>query len=267
MLDKKIEYLDNEDRNILYTTISSIDDDEKRLNAIKRFYRHLSDTELGNSLETIKDKNLTNKNGKKNKINQADLECKESQIENEKINLVTSKIILNYINNETLLHMRELLGCMQLDTSKVKVVEKALEQERKLQEKIKNGELPKEYTKKDENGNEYTIKNTVFDEKGKKQLVKKAFECIKGSKSVERRKKDIIVKLYEEGLYTYEEARTASKTVIYNDVIEKETKESLLKFEGRKKFVQEVKAKDLINTPITIEKNGKIVEIDEEEKE
>ena len=62
LLDKKIEYLDNEDRNILYTTISSIDDDEKRLNAIKRFYRHLSDTELGNSLETIKDKNLTNKN-------------------------------------------------------------------------------------------------------------------------------------------------------------------------------------------------------------
>ena len=69
-----------------------------------------------------------------------------------------------------------------------------------MKEKIRKGDLPKEYTKKDDNGNEYTIKNTVFDEKGKKQLVKKAFECIKGSKSVERRKKDIIVKLYEEGL-------------------------------------------------------------------
>lgn len=267
LLDKKIEYLDNADRNILYTTISSIDDDEKRLNAVKRFYRHLSDTELGSILETIKDKNLTIKNGKKNKMSQADLECKESQFENEKINLVTSKIILNYINNETLLHMRELLGCMQLNTSKVKVVEKALEQERKLQEKIRRGELPKEYTKKDDNGNEYTIKNTVFDEKGKKQLVKKAFECIKGSKSVERRKKDIIVKLYEEGLYTYEEARTVSKTLIYNDAVEREAKESFLKIEGRKNVVQEVKEKDLINTPIMIEKSGKIVEITEEEKE
>ena len=200
-------------------------------------------------------------------MSQADLECKESQIENEKINLVTSKIILNYINNETLLHMRELLGCMQLNTSKVKVVEKALEQERILQEKIRKGELPKEYTKKDDNGNEYTIKNTVFDEKGKKQLVKKAFECIKGSKSVERRKKDIIVKLYEEGLYTYEEARTVSKTLIYNDAVEREAKESFLKIEGRKNVVQEVKEKDLINTPIMIEKSGKIVEITEEEKE
>lgn len=266
LLEKEMEYLDNEDRNILYTIICGIDDNEKRLNAIKKFCRHLSDTELGNALETVKDKNLKIKNGKKNKNNQADLECKESQIENEKINIITNKIILNYINNETLLHMRELLGCMQLDTSKVKVVEKALEQERKLQEKIKNGEIPKEYTKKDENGNEYTIRNTVFDEKGKKQLIKKAFECIKGSKSVERRKKDIIVKLYQEGLYTYEEARNISKNLVYNDVIEKETKDSLLKIEGRKKFVQEVKAKDLIDTPITIEKSGEIVEIAEEEK-
>ena len=91
----------------------------------------------------------------------------ESEVENHKINIITNKIILNYINNETLLHMRELLGCLQLDTSKVKVLEKALEQEEKLQEKIKRGELPKEYEKKDEKGNLYVIKNTVFDEKGK----------------------------------------------------------------------------------------------------
>lgn len=267
LLDKKIEYLDNADRNILYTTISSINDDEKRLSTIKRFYKHLSDTELANTLESIKDKNLLIKKGKKNKRKQADVEGMESEVENHKINIITNKIILNYINNETLLHMRELLGCLQLDTSKVKVVEKALEQEEKLQEKIKRGELPKEYEKKDEKGNLYVIKNTVFDEKGKKLLIRKSFESIKGGKSVERRKKEILIKLYKEGLYTYEEARTISKTLIYNDIIEKEAKENLLKIEGRKKFVQEVKEKDLINTPITIEKTGNIVEIpDDEEK-
>lgn len=260
ILEKKIEYLDNEDRNILYTTITSIDDTEKRIKAVKKFYRHLSDTELADLLQTIKDKKLEQRNNKNSSI-----EGINSDIENEKINIITNKIILNYINTETLLHMRELLGCLQLDTSKVKVVEKALEQEEKLQEKIKNGELPKEYKKKDQIGKIYVIKNTIFDEKGKDLLIQKSFECIKGSKSVERRKKDIIVKMYKNGIYTYEEARLVSKKLINNEQVEKELKENLLKLEGRKKFVQEVKEKDLINTPITIEKTGNIVEIPEEE--
>lgn len=38
ILANKIEYLDNEDRNILYTTISGIDNLQKRFSEIKRFY-------------------------------------------------------------------------------------------------------------------------------------------------------------------------------------------------------------------------------------
>ena len=265
ILEKKIEYLDNEDRNILYTTISSIDNSEKRIKAIKKFYKHISDTELSNLLESVKDNKLENKKDKKTKKKQVDIESINSEIENTKIDIITNKVILNYINNETLLHMRELLGCMQLDTSKVKVVEKALEQERKLQEKIKNGELPSEYQEKDEHGNTYLRKNTIFDTEGKKILVQKSFEYIKGSKAVERRKKDIVINLYKDGIYTYEEARTISKTLINNEQVEKELKDSLLKIEGKKNFVKEIQAKDLIDTPITIEKTGNIVEIPDEQ--
>ena len=74
--------------------------------------------------------------------------------------------------------------------------------------------------------------------------------------------------MYKNGIYTYEEARMLSKTLIYNEQVEKEIKDNLLKYEGRKKFVQEIQAKDLIDTPITIEESGKIIEInDEKEKE
>ena len=263
ILEKKIEYLDNEECNILYTTISGIDNPQKRLPEVKKFYRNLSDTEIANLLYTIEDKNL-NKKELKNKKQTRNVEGIESEIENEKVNIVTNKIIINYINNGTLIHMRELLGCMQLEMSKIKVVEKAIEQEEKLQEKIKNGELPSEYTKMDSKGNIYIIENTIFDKEGKKILIQKSFESIKGTKSVERRKKDIIVKLYKEGVYTYEEARNISTTLIDDEKVEKELKENLLKIEGKKSFVKEIKEKDLINTPITIKETGNIVEIPEE---
>ncbi len=264
ILERKIEYLDNEDRNILYTTINGIDDPQKRLPEIKRFYKHLSDTEVAGLLDAIKDKNL-NKKESKSKKKTSSLEGINSEIENEKINIVTNKIILNYINSGTLIHMNELLGCMQLDTSKVKVVEKALEQERKLQEKIEKGELPREYTKRDANGDIHKIENTIFDKEGKKLLVQKSFESFKGTISIERRKKEVLVNLFKEDVYTYEEARNLSKTLIGNEQVEKELKESLLKIEGKKNFVKEIQAKDLIDTPITIKETGNIVEIPEEQ--
>ena len=162
--------------------------------------------------------------------------------------------------------MRELLGCMQLDTSKVKVVENALEQENKLRDKIKKGELPSEYKKTDSEGRTYTIKNTIFDNEGKKLLIRKSFEYINGSKSVEKRKKAVIIKLYREGIYTYEEARNILKNSINNKQVEKEAKDNLLKIEGRRKFMQEMQEKDLIDTPITIEETGNIVEIPEDDE-
>ena len=264
ILEKKIEYLDNEDRNILYTTISGIDNPQKRLPEIKRFYKHLSDTEIAGLLDAIKDKNL-NKKVSKNKKQTSSVEGINSEIENEKINIVTNKIILNYINSGTLIHMNELLGCMQLDMSRVKVVEKALEQEKKLQEKIENGELPKEYTKKDSIGIVHKIENTIFDKEGKKLLIQKSFESFKGTKAVERRKKEVLINLYKQGVYTYEEARNVSKTLIGNEQVEKELKDNLLKIEGKKNFVKEIQAKDLIDTPITIKETGNIVEIPEEQ--
>ena len=55
ILANRVEYLDNEDRNILYTTISGIDNLQKRFAEIKRFYLHLSDIEVAELLDTIKD--------------------------------------------------------------------------------------------------------------------------------------------------------------------------------------------------------------------
>lgn len=251
ILANKVEYLDNEDRNILYTTISGIDNLQKRFSEIKRFYLHLSDIEVAELLDTIKDKNL-NKKESKNKKQTNSVEGTNSEIENEKINIITNKIVLNYINCGTLLHMRELLGCMQLDMSKIKVVEKILKEEKNLKEnKIKKGELTRDYA--------------VFDKDGKKLLVQKSFESFKGTKAVERRKKEVLVNLFKEDVYTYEEARNLSKTLIGNEQVEKELKESLLKIEGKKNFVKEIQAKDLIDTPITIKETGNIVEIPEEQ--
>ncbi len=271
ILEKKIEYLDNVDRNILYTTINGIDNTQKRFAEIKKFHVHLSDIELAELLDTIKDKNL-NKEESENEKQTSFLKGKNSKIKNEKINIenekidiVTNKIIINYIKSGTLIHMGELLGCMQLDMSKVQVVEKALEVERKLQEKIEKGELPREYTKRDANGDIHKIENTIFDKEGKKLLVQKSFESFKGTKAVERRKKEVLVNLFKEDVYTYEEARNLSKTLIGNEQVEKELKESLLKIEGKKNFVKEIQAKDLIDTPITIKETGNIVEIPEEQ--
>ena len=79
-------------------------------------------------------------------------------------------------------------------------------------------------------------------------------ECIK-----------LLVNLFKEDVYTYEEARNLSKTLIGNEQVEKELKESLLKIEGKKNFVKEIQAKDIIDTPITIKETGNIVEIPEEQ--
>ena len=91
ILANKIEYLDNEDRNILYTTISGIDNLQKRFSEIKRFYLHLSDIEVAELLDTIKDKNL-NKKESKNKKQTNSVEGTNSEIENEKINIITNKL-------------------------------------------------------------------------------------------------------------------------------------------------------------------------------
>lgn len=254
ILEKKPEYIENDTINILYTTISGIIDPEKRIEAVKKFYKKLSDQEVSNLLISLKD----------SKIKSGVLESEEYGIENAKIRILTNKIIDNYITRETLLHMRELLGCLELEMSKVKVVEEALKQQEKLQEKIKKGELPEEYEKFDRLGNRINIKNSIFDIPGIKSLIKKSFENIYGTKSVEKRKKEAVIKLYKQNVYSYEEARDALNNGIHNESIIKEGKNNLLRIEGRKKFVQEVQDKDLIDTPITIEETGKIVDISDE---
>lgn len=263
ILQAKIEYLDNEERNILYTTISGIDNVEKRIKAIKRFYMQLSDIELADLLCEINDKDMSSKKEKKSKQKQ-DSKEDNMPIEEIKIDIISNKIITNYINTETLLHMRELLGAVNLDISKVEIVERALKKEKELQERINKGEIPPEYISKDKFGNTIIIKNSVFDEKGKRELIEKSFKYISGTNNVERRKKELILELYKQGVYSYEEARTVSKAGIKNECVERETKEKLLKLEGKKKFIQEIKEKDLIKTPITVEKTGEIVDISED---
>lgn len=157
--------------------------------------------------------------------------------------------------------MAELLGCLEFEISKVKVVENALIQEEKLQNKIKKGELPDEYQNKDRLGNNIRVKNCIFDNEGKKLLIKKSFENIHGSKSVEKRKREIIIKLYEKGLYSYERTRDVLNAGLSNEVVVEEGKKRLLKIEGRREIVEEVRDKGLIETPIEIKATGKIVEV------
>ncbi len=254
ILEKKPEYLKNDTRNILYTTISGIIDPKKRIRAIKKFYKNLSDKEISDLLSELKDE----------KIRQKDLQDSEDSIESLKIEIITNKIINNYITTGTLLHMTELLGCLELEVSKVEVVENALIQEEKLQDKVKKGELPDEYQNKDRLGNNIRVKNCIFDDHGKRLLIKKSFENIHGSKTVEKRKKEIIIKLYEKGLYSYEEARDVLNAGLSNEAIIKDGKKSLLKIEGRRKIVEEVRNKGLIEAPVAIEETGEIIKVIED---
>ena len=175
LLNKKVKYLENEDRNILYTTISSIDNPEKKIRTIRKFIKKLSDFEISDLLASIKEKKGENK------------------FENEKIDIISLKILHNYIASGTVMHIQDLMMCLNDKSSNIKVLEKCLEKNKLIEEKIRN--------------ERFNDTCELLGNKGKELLLNKTFETINGEKSLERKKARIAINLYEEGCLSHETTR------------------------------------------------------------
>lgn len=201
ILDTKEKYLDNKKRNVLYSTILGIDNPQKRMKSVKQHIRHLSDFEVSDLLSDLKDTDNS------------------SKISNEKIDIISTKIIQNYIHSGFIMHIKELLECLPSDEDKLCVIKKCLEKNNNIKSRIKNGELPEYYM--------------VFDSNGIKILLDKVFPNIKSSWTYDDRKSRIVLNLYKDDTLTYEDAKDViqtnfkDKTTVKNalELIEKAKKE------------------------------------------
>ena len=196
LLKREEQYLNNEEINILYTTIKGINNLDKRINAVDMFTYSLPDHELSSLLSDIKDVGQENK------------------YENKKIDVSVNKIIDNYINYGTIMHIDYLTWHLQNEGSKLKILKKCLERSKGIEKR----------------------NHTLFDTEAKINLTDKIFASIvrKGkNNSLDRKKVDIVFCMFKNKEISYEQARRLVEKHIYNGVIVQQTMDALLKQEAK----------------------------------
>lgn len=194
LLKQKEKYLNNEEINILYTTINGISNLDKKIDAIEEFKYSLPDDELSSLLSEIKDKQGDNK------------------YENKKIDISVDKIIDNYINYGTIMHIDYLTWHLQKESSKLNILQRCLQRSNGIEKR----------------------NHILFDEKAKITLTDKIFRSIVVKKNnLDRKKVDIIFSMFKNGEIDYEQARKFTETHIYNKTIVEETRTALLKQEAK----------------------------------
>lgn len=215
LLKSQIKYLNNEEINILYTTISGISDNKKRIKAVDDFKFSLSDAELKSLLYDIKDKESS------------------TYYEDKKIHILADKFIENYVSKGIILHVSDTLGCLKEEKSKLEVLKICLERSRKIDEKVKKGET----------------KSALFDNKARMNLTSCVFSSIitEGkANSLDRQKENIVFTMFKNNEISYEQSRELIEQNIHNEYIKQHTLEALLKEQYMKtKNEEEIELKEV----------------------
>lgn len=222
LLKRKERYLNNEERNILYTTIKGIGNLDKRINAIDIFKYSLPDHELSVLLADIKDK------------------TEENKYENKKIDISADKIIDNYINYGTIMHIDYLTWHLQNESSKLKVLQKCIERSNGIEKR----------------------NHTLFNAEAKINLTEKIFGSIvkKGKNNgLDRKKVEIVFNMFKNNEISYEQARGLVEKHIYNEAIVEQTKKSLLKQEAKKIKIQKDTETKTEQTPENIGDDEEVI--------
>ncbi len=213
LLNKDIDHINNEQDNILCTTISNINNYDKKIKMVKKFVKELSDFEISEILSKINDKKG------------------EKKYEDEKIDIISSKLIFNYLSSGTVMHVKDLMNCLEKEDSRLKVLENCLNKNSKFEEKVRYERFNSSYE--------------LLRNEGKQLLTAKIMESVYGEKGLERKKSKVILQLHSQEIFDYETARKIIETSVYNKSIRESCKYELLKREKQKAIKEEIDNEDI----------------------